>query len=415
MNIKYLISKTTPVFLVVIGTLLAGGLFLAFAQSSVSDTSSTFYSPVPPVGAPQVRLTKSVDNSAPTAGDEIVYTLTYENLVPGSDAFNVRLYEFLPPGTQYLSASPAPSSYKNGTLVFDRASIGSGAVQITIHARVLAGYRQLYNYSLLTADGMVAPHVLLQTTVTQPASWLKLQKLGYSAALTQSALIYTLKVENTGSAAMDNATLVDVLPAGVSFVSASPMPDEMNSSFLSWSLGTLAAGASRTVALTATAPAVVGVITNTAFADSSQTVMTNTLFSTQVVSQGAILRVRKSASAPEVHVGDQLVYTIHYENTGNLSAAGVVLTDTFPADITVDGTDTSASSLTNAQGVWALGSIAPNASGQIVVTTTVGGNGGRTLLNVVDIAGQPVSFPDHFELSTEVKSGAIYLPIVMKQ
>jgi len=125
--------------------------------------------------------------------------------------------------------------------------------------------------------------------------------------------------------------------------------------------------------------------------------------------------VSKSASAPEVHVGDQLVYTIHYENAGNLVGAGVVLTDTFPADITVVGANPTASSLTNAQGVWNLGTIAPNAGGQIVVTTTVGGNGGRTLLNTVDIAGQPVSFPDHFELSTEVKSGAIYLPIVMKQ
>ncbi len=417
MNIKYLISKTTPVFLIVIGTLLAGGLFLALAQSSVSDTSSTFYSPVPQVGAPQIRLTKAVNVSNPTVGDEIIYTLTYENLAPGSEAFNVRLYEFLPPGTQYLSAVPAPSSYKNGTLVFDRASIGPSTdpVEVTVRVRVLAGYRQLYNYSMLTADGLVPPHVVLRTDVTQPASSLKLEKIGYSAALTQSELIYTLRVENISSASTDNATLVDVLPAGVSFVSASPMPDDMNSSFLSWSLGTLSAGASRTVVLTATAPAAAGVITNTAFADSSQTVMTNTLFSTQVVSQGAILRVRKSASAPEVRVGDQLVYTIHYENAGNLNATGVVLTDTFPADITVDGTDTATSSLTNAQGVWPLGTIAPNVSGQIVVTTTVGGNGGRTLLNVVDIAGQPVSFPDHFELSTEVKSGAIYLPIVMKQ
>lgn len=417
MNIKYPISKVLPVLLIAIGTLLAGGMFLALAQSSVSDTSTTFYSPLPKVGEPQIRLTKAVNDSNPAVGDEIIYTLTYENLAAGTEAFNVRLYEFLPPGTQYLSAVPAPSSYKNGTLVFDRASIGpsTAPVEVTVRVRVLEGYRQLHNYSMVTADGLVPPHVVLRTDVTQPATSLKLEKIGYSAALTQSDLIYTLRVENTSSAPTDNATLVDVLPPGVTFVSASPMPDEENSSFLSWSLGTLSAGEIRTVVLTATAPAAVGVITNTAFADSSQTVMTNTLFSTQVVSQGAILRVSKSASAAEVSVGDQLVYTIDYENAGNLTATGVVLTDTFPAGITVDGTNTTTSSLTNAQGVWSLGTIAPDASGQVVITTTVGGAGGRTLLNVVDIAGLPVSFPEHFELSTKVKPGVIYLPIVMKQ
>ena len=66
--------------------------------------------------------------------------------------------------------------------------------------------------------------------------------------------------------------------------------------------------------------------------------MTQTLLSTQPVSNVVILNVSKTGSTPIARVGDTLVYTLNDENAGNQIATTVRLTDTLPAGLTVVGT-----------------------------------------------------------------------------
>ena len=169
--------------------------------------------------------------------------------------------------------------------------------------------------------------------------------------------------------------------------------------------------------ITSTAPATTGAITNTAAADTPQTLMTLATFSTQVVPTGAILRVTKGASAPAVRVGEQLVYTLQYWNDGNQSATGVFLTDTLPSDITVTAAYPSpVTPLSSPQLVWNLGTVSDASPAQtIVITATVGGAWNRTLHNVADVVGQPGSYPDHAERDTEVRPFMLYLPVIMRQ
>jgi uncharacterized repeat protein (TIGR01451 family) len=195
-------------------------------------------------------------------------------------------------------------------------------------------------------------------------------------------------------------------------VKAFPSPDVVNTPMLSWSLGDLGPGQGRTVALTVTAPATAGVITNTALADARQWVVTPTVFATQVISDGAILRVTKQGSAPAVDVGDELVYTLRYENAGSQLADEVTLVDTLPADVAVTGISPAPAFWTLQQITWTLAS-APGTSGEMVITTTVEGSAGRTLHNIADITG-PGSLAGHAELDTPVRPRRLYLPIAMK-
>jgi len=64
--------------------------------------------------------------------------------------------------------------------------------------------------------------------------------------------------------------------------------------------------------------------------------------------------------------------------------------------------------------VWQFSSLNAGASGQIVVTATVGGPAGRTLHNVADITAQPGSYPGHAERDTWVRFHILYLPIVLR-
>jgi uncharacterized repeat protein (TIGR01451 family) len=181
-----------------------------------------------------------------------------------------------------------------------------------------------------------------------------------------------------------------------------------------WSLGSLNPAETKSIVITTTAPGAVGVITNSAIANAWQNVMTQTLFSTQVVNAGAILQLAKTGSAPVVRVGETLVYTLPYENTGNVTATTVRLTDTLPSGVTVVGTSLPPASQTAQQLVWNLGALNVGQQGQIVVTTTVGGPWNRTLLNVADLTGQAGSFPGHAELSTIIPIFKLFLPLIMK-
>ncbi len=82
---------------------------------------------------------------------------------------------------------------------------------------------------------------------------------------TGSQLTYTISVANAGPVAATSVVVTDVLPAGTSFVSATPSQGSCSgTTTVTCSLGTLANGASATIALTVTLPAVPGLVSNTA-------------------------------------------------------------------------------------------------------------------------------------------------------
>jgi len=414
-QIKSLLVKSVLALICVTGLWLLGVWLLSIPQSNASGALSAPLTFQSPIGHPRLALDKTVDNDAPESNSEITYTLSYSTTNPGSQVFNVRLYDFLPAGVQFLSSSPPATTHTNGVLLFTVPSANTATLTATVRVRVLEGYEQLYNHALMVADKITPTHASLLTNVEQPPTWLRLTKTGYPVALVSDTLAYNLRCENTSSITVTDVMIVDVLPTGLPLVAASPLPDEMTLPILRWSLGDMGPGEIRTVAVTTTAPASAGVITNTALADARQRVMTQTMFATQIVTEAAILRVTKEGSAPVVDLGDELVYTLRYENAGNQPATGVVLTDTFPSDIADIEALPPAASLTLQRGIWPLvGPLNPGGSGEIVITATVRGKADRTLHNEVDITAQPVSFPGHAELDTYVRLVKLYLPLVMK-
>lgn len=415
-NVKSLLFQAVLFTLVVVAGLWLGAWMLSIPTSNASDIlpAPLFQSPI---GDPQLHVAKTVDNNSPEPGEEIWYTLTYSATsttgYPNPMAYDVRLYDFLPAGVEFVSSAPL-ASYVDGSLLFTDASVGLANETALVRVRVLEGYEELYNHTLVAADGVAPAHDSLLTTVA-PASPLDLSKTSDPVVLINSDVIYTIRCENPSYVDATDVTVMDVLPAELSFVDASPAPDEMMLPVLSWSLGSLGSGESSTIVVTATAPALPGIITNTAMADSQHQVMTHDLFSTQVISQGSILRVTKEGSATEVDVGDELVYTLRYENIGNQTATGTLLTDTLPTDVSVTGIySTGGTLISSSPLVWDIGAVVPGTPpGEIVITVTVEGGWGGTLHNVADITA-PGSYPGHAEWETDVRMGSLYLPLVTR-
>jgi uncharacterized repeat protein (TIGR01451 family) len=365
-----------------------------------------------PVGNPELRVSKTVDDDAPQPGDVIEYTLAYSTTHPGSRAFNVALYDFLPDGVSLVSSSP-PGLHSDGVVALTADAVGAETQAVRVRAEVLPGYRELRNQALVMADFVAPSYDAISTSVDQYPVELRLDKWGYTAALTDHQLVYKLRIENESGYPVDYVTVVDVLPTDVTFVAASPPADEQEP-FLRWTLDDLPTKESFEAVITGTAPSSTGVVTNAALTSGVPTVLSQETFATQVVDTGAILRVQKYASAPAVDPGDELEYTIRYRNAGNVAAHGVVLTDTLPAGLTLTGASPSPAVSTSQYLVWNLGSLDPgDLAGTIAIRVDVGG-GDRWLHNVVDVTGEPGTFSDHDEAWTWVRPVVLYLPIVAR-
>ena len=226
-------------------------------------------------------------------------------------------------------------------------------------------------------------------------------------------MIYTIRCENLSDFSVSNVIVKDVLPANLSYVGAFPPPDTTETlPVLTWSLGDLDAWDGRTIILTTTAPSSPGIITNTAMADAYERIMTHTIQSAHVITEGAILQLTKLGSATDVFVGGKLVYTLQYENVGNRTSTGAVLTDILPDDIIVVGVYPTATVNSSESLVWDIGQVLVNAPGTAVITATVWGQE-RMVHNVADITS-PNSFPGHAEWNVHLLPAALYLPIVVR-
>lgn len=171
---------------------------------------------------------------------------------------------------------------------------------------------------------------------------LSVSKSGPAEALVGANYSYTLAYVLTGNTPAANVRIVDTLPVGVTYLSASPAPSSISGRVVTWNLGTLNPGAAGTITLNVRAPSTIsGVaqnIVNQAQISTSTTVPAdsnpgnNTSTSTTRIARAEV-RVQKSAPAT-VLVGDEFTYSLAYSNLGGTAATSVDLRDTLPSGLT---------------------------------------------------------------------------------
>jgi uncharacterized repeat protein (TIGR01451 family) len=368
-----------------------------------------------PIGNPVLTINKTADNTTPQPGDIVNYTIAYGNTALGSQAFNVRLYDFLPAGVQFMSASVPPVSSADGILLFTAPFVGptTALSNINVQVRILSGYAALNNKVLVTADGVTPTVDSLLITTVPATDHLSLTKEGDAATLVNDEPEYTLRCENTGPVAYNNIELIDVLPTGVTLVNASKAPVISTLPLLKWTVGTLAPGAVWEVTLTTTAPSTAGIITNTASLNAPTHTSLQALWATQVVTEGAILAVEKTGSADEVYPGEPLIYTLTYHNKGSAAANSVILTDTLPTGVTASGALPTPDHINGQQWVWDIPTLDAGATETIVITTTMAPTATKMVTNRVSIAA-PDAWGDSDSLYTLVGIRTIYLPLVLR-
>lgn len=370
-------------------------------------TGNTVSTPVD--ASADLSLKKSISPAAPGAGEPATYTISVHNNGP-STAVGAVVTDPVPANQAIgtIDASSGTCTVDGQTVSCQLGDIASGATEtVTIPVTFAADYngtRGSNDASVLSPTYDPDPTNNVDTVTvsssTAPKSDLSVVKTADKpTARPGDALTYTLTVHNTGPANAASVVVGDALPAGFLLSDiAAPGASCTRDPVVSCNLGTMAAGATRTVTIYGTvANSADGSIANTtsvvsASTDPSTDDNTSTVVTPVDVSGTADLNVDKSASAETAVVSSQITYVITVANHGPADATGVVLTDQLPTELTAISTDPSTGSYDETTGRWVIGSLANGASATLTVVARVDKAG--NISNRASVTGQDQVDPD---------------------
>ncbi len=292
---------------------------------------------------PNLTITKFGPTEA-TVGSPLTYTGTLTN-TSDSTAYNVVLVDYLPSGVSFLSSShTAVYDPVQNTVTWYLGNVPPGAsipgwVTVYISPSVPDNTVLHDLFSLTWEDYLgndYGPVTATWDTVAHTLPALTLEKTGPSTAIVGEPFSYTLKLRNLGGTAATNVVLEDALPSGVEYLSSNPSGSyNPGTHAVTWSLGTIAPGGTRTVTVTVRATGA-GMLTNTSsvtWRDNGNSYGPVTAsWDTEVYTQPQ-LTITKSGPA-EATVDSTITYTGTLCNVGGSIATNVVLVDYLPPGAT---------------------------------------------------------------------------------
>src|SRR2546425_467058 len=209
------------------------------------------------------------------------------------------------------------------------AAGASGSVQVVVRVNTPLANGSVITNSTFSIDSVETAPVsgaAITTTVTSAPGLTGSATDAPDPVAAGVNMTYTLSYSNTGSAGATGVLLSDTVPANTTFVSATG-GGSLSAGVVTWSIGSLAAGASGSVTLTVrvNTPLANGtVITNSTFSiDAAETSPVSGAAITTTVTSAPVLTVSATDVPDPVAAGSTITYTLGYSNTGNASATSL--------------------------------------------------------------------------------------------
>ena len=321
-----------------------------------------------------LEVDKQVSDPTPNVGDVITYTITVTNSGK-DDAENVELTDTLPSLNELsIVGTPVASAGTFDTVsgIWDIGTVYVGSpATLLVQAEVLAPAtgNPLPQTNTATITGVTQydpdPNNNFDTATETPqyADLRVVKNVNNPAPNVGETIFFGITVENLGANQATNVNIDDVLPAGLSFVSASSTDYDPGTGI--WNVGTVDVGTSSTKALQITATVgASGTFTNEAEVSTSNPPNqfdpdpTNNKGSATVVTREADLLVNKGVDNATPNVGDIITFTIDVTNNGPDVANNVEITDQLPAaGLGFISSNATQGSYDSGTGIWTVGTI----------------------------------------------------------
>ena len=351
-----------------------------------------------------LSLTKTDSVDPVTAGTNLTYTLTATNAGP-SVAHNVSITDAVPAGTSFVSASGG-GTLAAGMVTWSIGDLASGAnVSRTLTVHVNAGrtapLSNTGSATTTTTDTNGANNSATQATAVATSADLSLTKTDSTDPIAVgNNLTYTLTVSNAGPSDATSVVLTDPLPAGITYVSATPSQGTCSQAAgtVTCPLGTIASGANATVSVVVT-PTTDGTLTNTASVSSATTDPNggnNGASETTDVTPIADLQLSKDDGVAVVVAGTSTTYTLTLTNTGpSMVPAGVEITDAIPAGVSASESEADCDIAAGTLTCTTTAGLAVGASVSFDLDVDVDADySGLTLSNTATITSSPYADTD---------------------
>lgn len=325
-----------------------------------------------------LAVVKTSVSEAVIAGEVLTYTINVNNYGL-SDAQNVVVTENLPAQLDLISATPSVGNWNSPEWNIGSLANGASAtmeIQTRVRANVLQG-STISNTVLLTSSTPDSIPTNNSSTINNSVNALAnlsvVKTANLSEVIAGENIIYTIVVNNQGPSDAQNVVLTDNLPTGLTFIEASPSVGSFAAQ--QWSVGSLSAGASETLTLTALVNSNIPTgsqIINTAIVSSSTSdpdTDNNTSTSTSNITASTDLSITKTAMPSPFIAGESITYTITVSNNGPSNAQNVSVTDNLPAELEFISATTSNGTWFSPE--WTIGTIPAGSSRTLVIEARV--------------------------------------------
>ena len=332
------------------------------------------------------------------SGKEITYVLFYRNdwNVP---ATNVAIVDLLPEQAEFVKAD-GNLYIENGTITWHLGNVTPGwdnYLYLTVKVSPeTQGSTTLINRVVISADneGNISNNQgSCSTHIIQPVINLRIEKFGPKEIGEDEFFEYTIYYRNTGGIEAEDVTIVDLLPAGVTYwgdtfqgykeISQGKATYYVGNLNPSLQPGSFKIKVRPQSGFTGTLTNVVhisGIGTETVLKDNWATV------TTQVESPNIDLAVHKQG--PEgIAANNEMVYHIWYQNKGNVDAENVLLTDNLPSGTTYSNDNSGFfANITDTRITWSVGQLSPLESGYFKLWVKVTDEASGALINTIEIS-----------------------------